>query len=181
MRSNILDHTTSRNRGLFIALTCVLLGVGVLMVYSAGMTSWPTDYEEVLISRHLLFLAIAVGLGLGANQMIPTVVASILILAVIACLRWARGGKERRNLYLSIEIPAGSEPGQHINQLNDVIARHAQSTDLRRMDSRPEGLEFTYLLDLDESRKLPELVEELNGAFPGIGLTFIDQNQLPVL
>ncbi|MCH8828267.1 MAG: putative lipid II flippase FtsW [Planctomycetes bacterium] len=66
MDSHILDHHTSRNRGLFIALTCVLLGVGVLMVYSAGMTSWPTDYEEILISRHLLFLTIGVAMASAA-------------------------------------------------------------------------------------------------------------------
>ncbi|MFT5287727.1 MAG: putative membrane protein YhiD involved in acid resistance [Planctomycetota bacterium] len=128
-----------------------------------------------------LFLAIAMGLGLGADQTVPTVSATMLILLLVAILRWVRSGKETRNLYLSIEISEGDQPSEHLNRLNEVIGRHTESSDLRRMDKRPEGLEFTFLLDLDESHQLASLVEELNGSFPGIGLTFIDQNQLPAL
>ncbi len=46
------------DRGLFISLTAVLAGLGVLMVYSASITSWPTDFEQVYLSRHLVFLLI---------------------------------------------------------------------------------------------------------------------------
>lgn len=47
-------------RGFFWALTCVLLGFGVLMVHSASITSWPTNFERVYLTRHLTFLATAV-------------------------------------------------------------------------------------------------------------------------
>ena len=39
-----------------ISLACVLLGLGVVMVHSASITSWPTHYEQVYLSRHLTFL-----------------------------------------------------------------------------------------------------------------------------
>jgi cell division protein FtsW len=52
-----------QDRGLFISFACVLLGVGVLMVHSASITSWPTEFEQVYLSRHLLFLTIAVCLA----------------------------------------------------------------------------------------------------------------------
>jgi cell division protein FtsW len=44
-------------RKLFVSYICVLLGLGLLMVHSASVTSRPTDFEEVYLSRHLLFLA----------------------------------------------------------------------------------------------------------------------------
>jgi cell division protein FtsW len=50
------DH----DRSLFISMACALLGIGVLMVHSASITSWPTEFEQVYLSRHLTFLALAV-------------------------------------------------------------------------------------------------------------------------
>ncbi len=52
--------TADHNRDLFISLTCVLLGFGVLMVHSASITSWPTEFEQVYLSRHVTFLLIGV-------------------------------------------------------------------------------------------------------------------------
>lgn len=53
---------------LFLALIGVLMGIGVLMVYSASVTSRPTDFEQVYLTRHLgasalgLVAAIACGM-----------------------------------------------------------------------------------------------------------------------
>lgn len=55
-----MDH----HRGIFLSLAAVLLGFGTLMVYSASITSWPTEFERVYLSRHLTFLVIAVAAGL---------------------------------------------------------------------------------------------------------------------
>lgn len=48
------------SRGLFICLTGVLLGFGLIMVHSASITSWPTSFERVYLSRHAVFLCVAV-------------------------------------------------------------------------------------------------------------------------
>ncbi len=48
------------DRSLFISMACALLGLGVLMVHSASITSWPTEFEQVYLSKHLIFLALAV-------------------------------------------------------------------------------------------------------------------------
>lgn len=45
-------------RGLFMAIACVLIGFGVVMVHSASITSWPTEFEQVYLSRHLTFLTL---------------------------------------------------------------------------------------------------------------------------
>ena len=53
-----MDASTT-DRNLFLSLSAVLLGVGVLMVHSASITSWPTEFERVYLSRHFVFLAIS--------------------------------------------------------------------------------------------------------------------------
>jgi len=50
----------SELRALFLSLTCVLAGFGVLMVHSASITSYPTEFEQIYLARHLRFLAIGV-------------------------------------------------------------------------------------------------------------------------
>lgn len=46
--------------GMFVSLAAALAGVGLLMVHSASITSWPTDFEQVYLSRHLLRLGLGV-------------------------------------------------------------------------------------------------------------------------
>ncbi len=51
------------SRGLFISLTGVLLGFGLMMVHSASITSWPNTFEQVYLSRHAVFLFVAICSG----------------------------------------------------------------------------------------------------------------------
>ena len=170
----------------FILLTTVLvitvvksslaLSLGLVGALSIVRFRTPVKEPEELA---YLFFAIAMGLGLGADQTLPTVVAALSILVVLGGLRWARSGRDQSNLYLSIDMPGASQPGERVDQLSQIISRHAQASDLRRLDARDEGLEVTYFVDLEESRRLSDLLEELSRTFPGIGVSFIDQNQMP--
>jgi hypothetical protein len=47
------------------------------------------------------------------------------------------------------------------------------------MDVREEGLEATYFIDVENPDDLSNLANELQKTFSGIGVTFIDQNQMP--
>jgi hypothetical protein len=60
-----------------------------------------------------------------------------------------------------------------------VIARHVSEGDLRRVDARDGGFEVTYFVDMAESGKVSGLIDDLQRTFPGVGVSFIDQNQLP--
>ena len=56
-------------RHLFVAFAALLLGFGLLMVHSASVTSWPTEFEQVYLSRHLSFLALGLVLaGFAATR-----------------------------------------------------------------------------------------------------------------
>ena len=60
-----------------------------------------------------------------------------------------------------------------------MIGNHVLVSDLRRMDAREEGLEATYFIDVNNPKDLSKLVDDLRNNFAGIGVTFIDQNQMP--
>ena len=171
----------------FILLTTILiitvvksslaLSLGLVGALSIVRFRTPIKEPEELA---YLFIAIAMGLGLGADQRIPTLVAGPLILIVMAVFKWSRKESKKKNLYLSIdwrENPGKTE--NSLTQFNRVIEKHVLISDLRRMDVREGGLEATYFIDVENPDNLSKLVEDLQKTFSGIGVTFIDQNQMP--
>lgn len=170
----------------FILLTTILiitvvksslaLSLGLVGALSIVRFRTPIKEPEELA---YLFMAIAMGLGLGADQTAPTIIAGVLILAFIALLRWQRSGDDHRNLYLSIDWPAGEAQERRLEAVNEVLERHTALTDLRRVDAREGALEITYFIDVRESEDVAALLADLESSFPGVGVSFIDQNHLP--
>ena len=172
----------------FILLTTVLiitivksslaLSLGLVGALSIVRFRTPIKEPEELA---YLFIAIAMGLGLGANQTIVTIVAGLGILSVMAILKWSRREHANKNLYLSIDWrgDADAQPEQYLEQLDGIIGKHAIRSDLRRYDVRNGSLDVTYYLDIASAKDLSGLAEELRGLSPDLGITFLDQNQLP--
>jgi hypothetical protein len=172
----------------FILLTTILiitvvksslaLSLGLVGALSIVRFRTPIKEPEELA---YLFIAIAMGLGLGANQTVPTVVAGLFILTVMAVLGTLRKRQAGKNIYLSIDMDGGEalDAGGCLERLNEIILRHAVSNDLRRYDVRKNALEATYFVDIATTGRLSALTNELRGAFPNAGVTFLDQDQLP--
>lgn len=55
-------------RSLFISLVAVLVGFGLLVVHSASVTSWPTESEQVYLSRHAAFVLLGSLIAAGCSQ-----------------------------------------------------------------------------------------------------------------
>jgi hypothetical protein len=171
----------------FILLTTILiitvvksslaLSLGLVGALSIVRFRTPIKEPEELA---YLFIAIAMGLGLGADQRIPTLVAGLLILAVMAVIKWSRNDSKNKNLYLSLDWEVGIKDREDLlTRFNKVIENHVLVSDIRRIDVRGEGLEATYFIDVQSSDNLSALIDDLQKSFSGIGVTFIDQNQMP--
>lgn len=172
----------------FVLLTTVLiisivksslaLSLGLVGALSIVRFRTPIKEPEELA---YLFIAIAMGLGLGANQTINTVISGLVILLIMALFKRQRKIFDDKNLYLSIDWQAGPDDrvDQFISQINTILAKHVISSDLRRFDIRDGQLETTYFVDIASTDNLTVLVGELRAEYPDIGLTFLDQNQLP--
>jgi cell division protein FtsW len=78
-----------QDRRLFVSLALVLLGFGVLMVHSASITSRPTEFEQVYLSRHLVFVGIGLVAAAAAACLPPRVwmrIAPFLLIVTLALL-----------------------------------------------------------------------------------------------
>ncbi len=171
----------------FVSLTVVLiimvvksslaLSLGLVGALSIVRFRTPIKEPEELA---YLFISIAIGLGLGAAQTVPTVIATLFILGAMAALKWVRQGDEGRQLFLSLDWEGDDAVKQgKLDEINKVIVSHASRGDLRRYDVRESMLSATYLVDLRDDQSLSGLIDALRQAFPDISVTFIDQNHLP--
>jgi len=172
----------------FVLLTTILiitvvksslaLSLGLVGALSIVRFRTPIKEPEELA---YLFIAIAMGLGLGANQTVPTVVAGLLILVVMAVIGRLRKQRAGKNIYLSVDMAAADtgDSAGCLERLNEIIARHSTNSDLRRYDVRQDLIEATYFVDIPTTTGLSALVGELQQAFPAAGITFLDQSQLP--
>ena len=171
----------------FILLTTILiitvvksslaLSLGLVGALSIVRFRTPIKEPEELA---YLFIAIAMGLGLGADQRIPTLVAGPFILGIMAAFKWGKKESKNKNLYLSLDWEVETmDTKVLINSINNVIENHVLISDLRRMDVRGKALEATYFIDIQNPNNLSNLIDDLQKSFSGIGVTFIDQNQMP--
>ncbi|BBM84896.1 DUF4956 domain-containing protein [Candidatus Uabimicrobium amorphum] len=170
----------------FILLTTILiisvvksslaLSLGLVGALSIVRFRTPIKEPEELA---YLFMAIAMGLGLGAHQGLPTIISSILILGVMAFIKTYRKDLKGKSMFLSVDWNSSEYPDNSLNSLNEIISKHSSSCDLRRFDIRQDLLEAVYFVDFVSDKNLSEITEELRQTYPKIGITFLDQSQLP--
>jgi hypothetical protein len=163
-----------------IVKSSLALSLGLVGALSIVRFRTPIKEPEELA---YLFLAIAMGLGLGAAQTIPTILASAIILIAMAVRGMIRKKDVIKNLYLSINLDiqdedAGDVKGR-LEELNNLISQHVAGCDLRRFDIRGNLIDATYFLNVGSTSDLSWLSDQLRLRYANIGVTFIDQNNMP--
>jgi uncharacterized membrane protein YhiD involved in acid resistance len=123
-------------------------------------------------------MAIAIGLGLGANQFTLTIIATISILSAMALLRWKFYQENAKALYLMVEYNGNSVEYTPEN-ISNVISGFVNKCDLKKMDMNSEGFQLTFIIDVFSSEKAFELIRELKNEFPICNVSLIDQNRIP--
>ena len=125
--------------------------------------------EELLY----LFIAITIGLGLGADQRLPTLLAVLVILAYLLLRTLLTPRPARNNLYLNVLAQSGD--GQ-FSQINQLLQRHTRSADLRRLDRSQSTLQATYLIACHSDETLTALMDDLCAQIPDGEFSFVEQD-----
>lgn len=120
-----------------------------------------------------LFLAIAVGLGLGADQRIPTMVAFVVILAYLFVRTGLATRPGKNNLFLNITSP---DQETTFTQINNLLLEHVKTADLRRLDHVAQTVQATYLIHCPDDTTLTRLLDALKKQLPGAEFSFVEQD-----
>jgi len=119
-----------------------------------------------------LFLNISIGLGLGADQRVVTVVAFGVIVSLIALLRFGRRGAPSHNLYMTVDSHLPEKIS--LDRIVDIMRRHFTGVDLKRFDETSEALEASFRVEFEDLGRLEEVKRELLASHRNLKITFLD-------
>jgi hypothetical protein len=125
--------------------------------------------EELLY----LFVAITVGLGMGADQRLPTILAVLVIFGYLFVRTLVSPRLPKSNLYLNVLAPTSDNL---FAQINGLLLKHARSANLRRLDRSGTTLQATYLIACPNDEVLVSLMDDLTSQVPGCELSFVEQD-----
>lgn len=151
-----------------LALSLGLVGALSIVRFRAAIK----EPEELVY----LFLCIAIGLGMGAEQRWATILAmGVVIPVVILRSRWV-ARKEPPALILMLQFPA-SPP--NLESVIATLESHCQSLHLKRVDESPEQSEMSFQLELKDLGQLHHIKTALREQYPNHRFSLLDQKTIP--
>ncbi len=122
-----------------------------------------------------LFLTIAIGMGIGANQAIITIITLLIITAIICLKNINQNDVESgQNLYLTISSP--TQDGNELNTIIKVLQKHCTNVNLKRFDENSNLLEVSFLVGFENYSQLEVSKSELQGLNDSIRVSFLDNS-----
>ncbi|MCD4739253.1 MAG: DUF4956 domain-containing protein [Anaerolineae bacterium] len=152
-----------------LALTLGLVGALSIVRFRTAIK----EPEELMF----LFLAITIGLGVGAEQRWATVVGVMVILGYMAARLLFKRKFDPHNLYLNIVVEEVDQETL-FDQVNAQLLEYVEVVDFRRLDSRDGALQLTYFIHADTPQIISALVASLKQRFPVREISFIQQDRV---
>jgi len=122
-----------------------------------------------------LFLAIAIGLGIGANQRIPTLLAVAIILGYLFVRTLTSVRRASSNLYLTVNVPDSAADFAEVEKL---VKQHVLASELRRFDSATGLLHAAFSLQIKDTGSLAALADAIHASYPSAEVSFIEQDNM---
>jgi hypothetical protein len=172
----ILTITT----GLVISIVKTSLALSLGLVGALSIVRFRTAIKEPEELMYL-FVAIAIGLGVGAEQRWITVVGVFLLLGYMSVRLVLSKKRQVNNLYLNILLEEGREVAEGdalFSRVNACLLEHTEIVDFRRLDSRDGTLQLTYFVDIKDPETLSHLVDDLKASLPVTEVSFLQQEQV---
>lgn len=119
-----------------------------------------------------LFFAIGLGIGLGDNQRLVTMVAMAVGVILIGLRYLFRKTEADVNLHLSV---ASQDPAAvSLEQITATLRQHTAKLKLLRFDETPEALEAAYMIEFRRMEDLSAAKTALRGLSDALEITFMD-------
>jgi hypothetical protein len=121
-----------------------------------------------------LFFTIAIGLGLGANQRIITIVGALVLLAIIWLRALTSTKTRKQNLYLTVSGDGASKPG--LDNIHSAVQKVFKASKLVRYDETSDMIEAAFWIETRSGADLQRFKKELGVLSPEIRVSFVDNN-----
>ncbi|MDY7079158.1 MAG: DUF4956 domain-containing protein [Chloroflexota bacterium] len=155
---------------IFIVKSSLTLSLGLVGALSIVRFRTAIKEPEELL---YLFMAIAIGLGMGADQRLPTLLAMLITLGYLFARTLVTPRSPKNNLYLNVLAPASENS---FAQINHLLLEHVESADLRRLDRSTSTLQATFLILCPSDKVLIALMDDMSARLPGCEFSFVEQD-----
>jgi uncharacterized membrane protein YhiD involved in acid resistance len=153
-----------------LALSLGLIGALSIVRFRAAIK----EPEELTY----LFLAIAIGLGFGANQRVITLGAFVAILILLVVRQrlhpfeqiWEQGS------YLNVR--SNSQGSVTVNQMIDILERTAESFKIKRVDSDKETVEAVFIVTFRDIAGYNAAERNLRDIDPDVVVNYLDNSSV---
>ncbi len=123
-----------------------------------------------------LFLAIAIGLGCGANQWKVTLIGFVLITGTIFLTKISRKSAGKENLH--IIITSNGENRLSLAKINEIVKSHFTAVNLKRFDETSDTTEVSFLIEAEGFNQVEKVKNELQQVDDKVQVTFMDNRSL---
>ncbi|MGD8458674.1 MAG: DUF4956 domain-containing protein, partial [Anaerolineales bacterium] len=147
-----------------IALSLGLVGALSIVRFRAAVK----EPEELAY----LFFAIGLGIGLGDNQRLITLLTLVAAIILVGLMKMFRNTKADVNLHLTIS--SNSPNKVDLDQIMNVLEKHCAKMKLLRFDENPETLESSFVIEFKKISNLNQAKAELQALSDTLDISFLD-------
>ena len=151
-----------------LALSLGLVGALSIVRFRAAIK----EPEELVF----LFLAISIGLVLGANQRIIALMGFALAMIIVWVRFFVARPKISHNLFMTVSSRESDK--LQLNQILEEVRKSFANAQLKRFDEAKEGIEASFLIEVQDPARLQECKDNLQKISPEVKVSFIDNSQI---
>ena len=158
-----------------VVKSSLALSLGLVGALSIVRFRTPIKEPEELA---YIFLAIAIGLALGADQKEVATLSVVIILMVISIVDKIRPKYSTKdsNLMLSIEVNNKDTSTESVLAMLESISPEAN---VRRIDHDQDNLAVTAFIKVSDANSINKFSQEFQEKFPDGRFSFIDDSSVP--
>lgn len=119
-----------------------------------------------------LFFAIAMGLGLGANQVYIVATAFGVLMVILWSRFFLSGRDESQNLFVTLNADGNTDV--KLKEVQAIMKSHFNKFQLKRYDENQNALEISFVADIKKSEKLEAFRTEVRTKYPELNISFLD-------
>lgn len=161
-----------------VVKSSLALSLGLVGALSIVRFRTPIKEPEELA---YIFLSIAIGLSLGADQRETAVLGVVIILSFISASNLLRIEKKQQggNLLVTINIPKENiQETDGFHDATDTLLKIGNDINIRRIDKRPDVLVITCIARFDGLKDMKNFSAEFSDHFPKGSFTILDDSTL---
>ena len=146
-----------------LALSLGLVGALSIVRYRTAIK----EPEELAYT----FLAIAIGLGMGADQAVVTIVSLILIVSFIIIREKI---KEEEGEFVNLRISGNKISNEHIDEIVGIVKYYSKGLGLKRFDDNNQIFEIFFSVVFESYEDMMILKSELSKINDNLSVSYLE-------